>query len=81
MAEIVAGVRLTNFKARLFHYIRTHPGQSGVEIAEHFGRSGETKGDPAVSIRAHIYQINDALMNTTVRIGGHPWAGYHVEYR
>jgi hypothetical protein len=77
--EVVAGVRLTAFKARLFHYIRTHPGRSGIEIAEHFHRSGETKGDPAVSIRAHILQINDALMNTPVRIRGRQWSGYYVE--
>lgn len=76
MAEVVAGVRLTAFKVRLFRYIETHPGQSSIEIAEHF--YGHARGDPALCIRSHIYQINDALMNTPIQIRGHQWSGYHV---
>lgn len=78
MSDVIAGVRLTAFKVRLFNFIETHPGQSSVEIAQHF-YGGRTKGNPALSIRSHIYQINDALMSTPVRIRGKRWIGYYVE--
>jgi transcriptional antiterminator len=68
----VAGVRLPAAKARLYHFIETHPGQSGADLAGHFGVS-------PFSIRAHILQINDALMNTRVRIKGGQLAGYRVD--
>jgi hypothetical protein len=72
ISHVVAGVRLTAFKAELFHFIESHPGQSWIELAQHFGKGPHT-------VKAHIYQINDALMNTTVRIRGRQWSGYHVE--
>jgi hypothetical protein len=75
ISHVVAGVRLPIFKARLFHFIESHPGQSCTEPAQHF-----EKGSP-VTIRMHISQINDALMNTAVRVRGHPYAGYHIESR
>ena len=70
--EIVAGVRMTIFKVGLFHYIKSHPGQSGNELAQHFGKKSEH------TIRSHIVQINDALMNTKLRIRGDKFTGYHV---
>lgn len=77
MAEVVAGVRLTALKARLFRYIETHPHQSSAEIAAHF--YGRARGDPALTVRSHIYQINDALMNTPLRIRGGQWIGFYVD--
>ena len=73
MAQSVAGVRLPIFKAELFRFIFTHPGQSSIDLAQHFGKASQ------YTIRAHIEQINDALMNTGTRIRGHRWLGYYVE--
>lgn len=70
--EVVCGVRLTTFKTMLFHYIERHPGRSSIEIADHFNRGSRT-------IISHIGQINDALMNTSVRIRGRQFSGYHIE--
>jgi hypothetical protein len=74
---VIAGVRLPKFKARLFQYIQTHPGQSSADLAEHFYT--ELNSNPAASIRSHIYQINEALLNTAVRIRGDHFAGYYIE--
>jgi len=74
-SETVAGVRLTYFKAKLLHYIEKHPGQTSVELGRRFY---DNKGNPAQTIRAHIHQINEALMDTGMRIRGGQVVGYHV---
>ncbi|HTF79043.1 MAG TPA: hypothetical protein VK620_32830 [Bradyrhizobium sp.] len=33
MVETVVGIRLPIFKARLFRYIQSHPGQSSIDLA------------------------------------------------
>lgn len=68
---------MPKFKARLFRYIQTHPGQSSADLAKHFYT--QLNSNPAVSIRSHIYQINEALMGTTVRIRGDQFVGYYIE--
>ena len=75
LSETIAGVRLPRFKARLFRFIESHPGQSSRELSLYF--YGHASGD--IAIRAHIFQINDALMNTAVRIRGDRFAGYSIE--
>lgn len=78
MTEVVANVRLTHFKARLFHFVESHPGQSSNDLALRF-YGGHTKGDAPRVIRTHIFQINEALMNTPLRIRGSKYTGYYVE--
>jgi len=74
--EVVAGVRLTPLKASLLEFIKTHPGCTSIELGQRFY---ERKiRHPANSIRSHIYQINDALDGTGVRIRGDQFVGYHV---
>jgi hypothetical protein len=70
MSEVIHGVPLPIFKAELFRFIETHPGQSGRDLARHFEKR---------SVKAHIWQINDALMNTNIRICGGQFTGYYVE--
>jgi hypothetical protein len=72
MSDVIAGVRLPIFKARLFHFIRSHPGQSSLDLGQHFEKE-------ANNIKVHIYQINDALMNTRFQIRGGKFAGYYIE--
>lgn len=71
MTNVVDGVRLPKFKATLLDYIESHPGQSGNEIGQHFGRGQKC-------IQSHIYQLNDALMNTGLRVQGGYTTGYHL---
>ena len=71
LSETVYGVRMPAFKARLFRYIESHPGMSGLELAVRFEKH-------KASIWSHIWQINDALMNTGIKIQGSVLAGYHV---
>jgi hypothetical protein len=59
--KIVHGVRLPQLKTELFDYIDRHPGMSGSELAARFG---------VEKISSHIWQINDALMDTGVQIRG-----------
>jgi len=73
MAEVVAGVRLTSFKAELFRFIESHPGQSSIDLAQHFSKTSPH------TIKAHIQQINDALMNTRFRIRSTKFTGYYVD--
>lgn len=70
--EIIAGVRLSNFKAELFHFIELQPGHTAPEIAQHFEKT-------VVTIRAHLYQMREALMGAPVRIRGGQLTGYHIE--
>lgn len=74
--EVVAGVRLTQFKVRLLQFIKTHPGYTSAELGKHF--YGNAMGNPGAAIRSHIYQINDALDATGLRIRGSVIAGYHL---
>jgi transcriptional antiterminator len=72
ISQVVAGVRLPIFKAELFHFIESHPGQSSGDLAQHFSKRKET-------IRVHIWQINDELMDIGVKIRGSMFTGYYVE--
>jgi hypothetical protein len=72
LGDTVYGVRLPLFKAKLFRYIETHPGQSSEELSWVF-----EKGSNA--IRSHIYQTNELMMNTDLKIvGGKRW-GYVIK--
>ena len=74
LSETVHGVRLPAFKAGLFRYIESHPGMSGLELAVRFEKH-------KASIWSHIWQINDALMNTDIRIKGSVLGGYYIKNR
>jgi hypothetical protein len=71
MFEVINGVRLTTFKARLFRYIESHPGQSGTDLAVRFEKH-------VASIWSHIWQINDRFMDTEIKIRGGSGVGYYI---
>jgi hypothetical protein len=77
MADYRLGVRLTPLKARIFDLIRTHPGISIREINA-IAFDG-CKSD--ATIKTHVCQINDALVETDVSIKGASGWGYHIVRR
>lgn len=77
LTNVIEGVRLPKFKARLFALIEAEPGLSCGALA---GRmySAPTEHAPQ-SVRSHIAQINEALAKTSVHIEGRPHSGYRIE--
>lgn len=71
LGDTVHGVRLPAFKAKLFRYIERHPGQMGTELAQTFDKK-------PVTIQVHVYQINELMMNTDIRITGSRKMGYQI---
>ena len=66
-----AGIMMTPLKAEIFDYIKQVPGQSRMQLANHFNKSYTTMG-------SHITQINELLTLTNVRIVGTKYYGYRI---
>jgi hypothetical protein len=79
ITDVVNGVRMPVFKVKLFRFIESHPGQSSGDLGKHFYPDDPLMRGPAQSIRSHIGQINDYLMDTRVRIRGGQWSGYYID--
>lgn len=75
--ETRAGVKLSAKKLRIFDYVRSHPGQSGRDIAAAIWDRSDHNG--VVLVRVHIQQINDLLEGTGVRLRGAKGWGYRVD--
>lgn len=74
MQHVRAGVKMTPIKARIFDLIFDRPGISRAEIAETIFKTRErTK-----TVAAHIWQINELLQSTDVRLRGLSFYGYRV---
>lgn len=80
LTNLIEGVRLPKFKAQLFRHIDRHPGVSVNELAAVM-YDGAERRFPVGSIRSHVSQINELLDQTSVRILGKQYQGYHVERR
>ena len=77
-AETINGVRLTKFKAELFHYIESHPGRTSTELAQYFYPDKLAMGG---TVRSHIFQINEllSLADAGVQIHGGNYVGYRIK--
>ena len=68
MPESRAGVRLSPLKAHIFDVI-TRAGEHGVTIETINALCFDGRSTTA-NVRAHIYQINDAMAGTELQISG-----------
>lgn len=72
MPEMRLGVAMTSLKARVFDLVKRQPGIGTSELTEQMGfRSDKTT-------QSHVFQINDALLDSGWRIVGKTHYGYRL---
>lgn len=81
ISDLVGGVRLPRFKAKMFHHIDTHPGVSVNDLAAWMYEDLSKIKHPLGSIRSHVSQTNEVLAHTGLRIHGRQYQGYNIVRR